>query len=128
MLQAIELFQQAVALDPKFSKAWSGLAVTYSLMPVYGATISAAEGSEKTLQYANTAIALDAGNAEAWVARGRVEGEQNLDLEVGCLHHLGIAGRNVVGFELTAEPQRDLTAEDAAARLRALGETHYRTT
>ena len=74
MLQAIELFQQAVALDPKFSKAWSGLAVTYSLMPVYGDTISAAEGSEKTLQYANTAIALDAGNAEAWVARGRVEG------------------------------------------------------
>jgi len=34
----------------------------------------------------------------------------------------------LVGFELTAEPQRDLTAEDAAARLRALGETHYRTT
>ena len=33
----------------------------------------------------------------------------------------------LVGFELTAEPQRDLTAEDAAARLRALGETHYRT-
>jgi UDPglucose--hexose-1-phosphate uridylyltransferase len=32
----------------------------------------------------------------------------------------------LVGFELTAEPQRDLTAEDAAARLRALGETHYR--
>jgi UDPglucose--hexose-1-phosphate uridylyltransferase len=34
----------------------------------------------------------------------------------------------LVGFELTAEPQRDLTAEDAAARLRALGEIHYRTT
>jgi UDPglucose--hexose-1-phosphate uridylyltransferase len=34
----------------------------------------------------------------------------------------------LVGFELTAEPQRDLTAEHAAARLRALGETHYRTT
>ncbi len=32
----------------------------------------------------------------------------------------------LVGFELTAEPQRDLTAEDAAARLRAQGETHYR--
>ena len=32
----------------------------------------------------------------------------------------------LVGFELTAEPQRDLTAEDAAARLRALPETHYR--
>jgi len=32
----------------------------------------------------------------------------------------------LVGFELTAEPQRDLTAEAAAARLRNAGETHYR--
>jgi UDPglucose--hexose-1-phosphate uridylyltransferase len=32
----------------------------------------------------------------------------------------------LVGFELTAEPQRDLSAEDAAARLRAQSETHYR--
>jgi UDPglucose--hexose-1-phosphate uridylyltransferase len=31
----------------------------------------------------------------------------------------------LVGYELTAEPQRDLTAEDAAARLRAQSETHY---
>jgi UDPglucose--hexose-1-phosphate uridylyltransferase len=32
----------------------------------------------------------------------------------------------LVGYELTAEPQRDLTAEDAAARLRAQAEIHYR--
>lgn len=32
----------------------------------------------------------------------------------------------LVGFELTAEPQRDLSAEQAAARLREQGETHYR--
>jgi UDPglucose--hexose-1-phosphate uridylyltransferase len=32
----------------------------------------------------------------------------------------------LVGFELTAEPQRDLTAEDAAARLRAQPEVHCR--
>jgi len=32
----------------------------------------------------------------------------------------------LVGFELTAEPQRDLTAEDAAARLREQSETRYR--
>ena len=32
----------------------------------------------------------------------------------------------LVGYELTAEPQRDLTAEDAAARLRAQAEAHYR--
>ena len=32
----------------------------------------------------------------------------------------------LVGFELTAEPQRDLTAEAAAARLRDESELHYR--
>ncbi len=31
----------------------------------------------------------------------------------------------LVGFEMTAEPQRDLTAEQAAARLREMSETHY---
>jgi len=31
----------------------------------------------------------------------------------------------LVGYELTAEPQRDLTAEDAAARLRAQSGRHY---
>jgi UDPglucose--hexose-1-phosphate uridylyltransferase len=34
----------------------------------------------------------------------------------------------LVGFELAAEPQRDLTAEQAAERLRSQSETHYRTT
>ena len=33
----------------------------------------------------------------------------------------------MVGFELLAEPQRDLTAEAAAERLRAQSEVHYRT-
>jgi UDPglucose--hexose-1-phosphate uridylyltransferase len=32
----------------------------------------------------------------------------------------------MVGFEMLGTPQRDLTPEDAAARLRALGEDHYR--
>jgi UDPglucose--hexose-1-phosphate uridylyltransferase len=32
----------------------------------------------------------------------------------------------LVGYELTAEPQRDFTAETAAARLREMSETHYR--
>ena len=32
----------------------------------------------------------------------------------------------LVGYEMLAEPQRDLTAESAAERLRALSRTHYR--
>jgi UDPglucose--hexose-1-phosphate uridylyltransferase len=34
----------------------------------------------------------------------------------------------MVGYEMLAEPQRDLTAESAAARLRETAETHYRQT
>ena len=32
----------------------------------------------------------------------------------------------MVGFEMLGTPQRDLTPEEAAARLRAAGEAHYR--
>ena len=32
----------------------------------------------------------------------------------------------MVGFEMLGMPQRDMTPEDAAARLRAAGEEHYR--
>jgi UDPglucose--hexose-1-phosphate uridylyltransferase len=32
----------------------------------------------------------------------------------------------MVGFEMLGTPQRDMTAEDAAARLRAASEEHYR--
>jgi UDPglucose--hexose-1-phosphate uridylyltransferase len=31
----------------------------------------------------------------------------------------------MVGFEMLAMPQRDLTPESAASRLRALPDTHY---
>jgi UDPglucose--hexose-1-phosphate uridylyltransferase len=33
----------------------------------------------------------------------------------------------MVGYEMLAEPQRDLTAEQAVARLRDLPEIHYKT-
>ncbi len=73
LLQAADLFQQAVALDPGFSKAWSGLALTYALLPWYGPTIPESEGARKTLESAQAAIKLDPENAEAWVARGYIE-------------------------------------------------------
>jgi UDPglucose--hexose-1-phosphate uridylyltransferase len=34
----------------------------------------------------------------------------------------------MVGYEMLGEPQRDITAEQAAARLRELSEVHYRLT
>jgi TolB-like protein len=36
LLRAIDLFEQAVAADPGFARAWSGLAATYNVAPGWG--------------------------------------------------------------------------------------------
>jgi len=71
MLKANRLFEQAVDLDPGFSRAWSGLAFNYSLLPAYGSTVSTQQAREKVGISANKAIQLDPGNAEAYVALAR---------------------------------------------------------
>jgi len=71
MLKAHELFEQSVSLDPTFSKAWSGLAYNYSLLPGYGATISTNQAWERVKIATDKAIQLDPENAEAYVALAR---------------------------------------------------------
>jgi len=71
MLKADELFEQAVALDPTFSKAWSGMAFNYSLLPAYGSAVSMQQATEKVALSANKAIQLDPDNAEGHIALAR---------------------------------------------------------
>jgi len=71
MLKAHELFEQAVNLDPMFSKAWSGLAYNYSLLPGYGATVLPKQAWERVKIATDKAIRLDPGNAEAYAALAR---------------------------------------------------------
>ncbi len=75
MLKAHDLFEQAVSLDPTFSKAWSGLAYNYALLPAYGATISPRQAWDRIKVATARAIELDPGNAEAYtaLARGNIE-------------------------------------------------------
>ncbi|MCW8925549.1 MAG: tetratricopeptide repeat protein, partial [Xanthomonadales bacterium] len=72
MLKANELFERAVSLDPGFSKAWSGLAYNISLLPSYGATVTANEAWERVKVATEQAIHYDPNNAEAYVALGRI--------------------------------------------------------
>jgi galactose-1-phosphate uridylyltransferase len=44
----------------------------------------------------------------------------------GGARNLATVKKFMVGYEMMAEAQRDLTAEGAAARLRSLPEIHYR--
>ena len=71
MLKAHVLFEQSVSLDPTFSKAWSGLAYNYSLLPGYGPTILQKQAWEKVKIATDKAIQLDPDNAEAYVALAR---------------------------------------------------------
>lgn len=71
MLKAHGLFEQAVAMDPDFSSAWSGMAYNYSLVSAYGTNISPQQAWKIAHLAANKAIALNPGNAEAYVALAR---------------------------------------------------------
>jgi TolB-like protein len=71
MLKAHDLFGQAVDLDPGFSRAWSGLAYNYALLPSYGAAVSTQMAGETVKMSAGRAIELEPGNAEAYVALAR---------------------------------------------------------
>lgn len=68
MLEASNLFEQAVKLDPTFSKAWSGMAFNYALLPGYGTTISTQSAWDKAKAATDQAIHFDPVNAEAYAA------------------------------------------------------------
>jgi TolB-like protein len=68
--RGIDMLRSAVELDPKFASAWARLAVGFVNMGVFfdpdGKWLVDAE------QTINRALALDAENAEAWTARGKM--------------------------------------------------------
>jgi adenylate cyclase len=67
---AIELFQQALALDPRFGKAWAGLAGSHVMLYRYAE--ATAEHLESATRAAARAIELEPLAPESWVAQGGV--------------------------------------------------------
>jgi TolB-like protein/Flp pilus assembly protein TadD len=76
-LKAIEYFEDALAIEPDYARAFTGLADAYCLMVGF---ISASEGYEKAKAYTQQALALDPSCAEAhatvgliaWLSKGDV--------------------------------------------------------
>lgn len=60
----IRYFEQAVAEDPRYAPAWTGLADSYALQVDYR-SVPVAEGLERAKEYARKAITLDDSLAEA---------------------------------------------------------------
>jgi TolB-like protein/Tfp pilus assembly protein PilF len=67
MKEAINYFQQAIALDPSYALAYAGLADAYALMPVYGRN-PPKEDIHRSLAAARHAVELDDTLAEAHTA------------------------------------------------------------
>jgi TolB-like protein/Flp pilus assembly protein TadD len=66
---AIELFNEAIALDPGFARAWSSLAAAHITLPGYSGE-SETVHYPLALEYANKALALDPALAEAHAVLG----------------------------------------------------------
>ena len=67
VVQAVERFEQAIALDSNFARAHAGLAVALELIPVFTVT-SAVQIHGRVLAAAQRALALDSTQAEAHTA------------------------------------------------------------
>lgn len=68
---AIDLFSQAVALDPHYAKAYAFLANSYfGLATIFGAELSALEALERGKPYLDKALELDPDLSEAHMLRG----------------------------------------------------------
>ena len=62
--QAIEFFNQAIAIDPNYGAAYAGLADCYNMLVVYG-RLQPKEGFPKAKEAATKALEIDESSAEA---------------------------------------------------------------
>jgi len=62
--QGLAYFQESVARDPGYARAWSGLADSYMLMATYG-YLGATDAASRAREAAQRALSLDAGLGEA---------------------------------------------------------------
>ncbi len=67
--KSIDLFQQAIAADPNYALAYTGLAETYTVAPAYGIGISSKQARLVADDATRKALELDPSLAEAHTAR-----------------------------------------------------------
>ena len=67
--KSIDLFQQAIAADPNYALAYTGLADTYNVAPSYGIGITSKQGEMLADEASRKAVELDDALSEAHAAR-----------------------------------------------------------
>lgn len=72
LIQAIEFFNQAIAIDPNYGAAYAGLADCYNMLVVYG-RLEPKEGFPKAKEAATKALEIDESSAEAHSSMGFIK-------------------------------------------------------
>jgi len=72
MAEGIELLRKAVALDPKFARAYASLAAAYHKSPLYGAEVNEISAQRLAESAARQALRLDPGLGEASATLGSI--------------------------------------------------------
>lgn len=78
--EAVEQYRRAIALDPRFARAWAGLAHALALAEDWGWSIGGVprDSVERLAELAaQRALALDSTSSAAWVAAGMAEGSRD---------------------------------------------------
>jgi len=110
LLRGIEQYEKAIALDPEFAAAYSGIAEAWIWLEDYGG-VRSAEAFPKAEQAARRALALDAESAEALAAMAMVQDRYYND-KIGAQElferTLRISPNYVTAYNLYGDVLRDL--------------------
>ena len=79
LMTAIKYFEQAIALDPNYALAYSGLADAYNLLPSKDPSVKSTDVKEHAEEAAKKALALDPDLAEAHVSFGLTRAAYHFD-------------------------------------------------
>ena len=128
LLQAIDLFSQAVAADPKFAQAYGGLALVYAVIPDYSVKVSYADAYQRATDAAEMALVLDPALPEPYAALASAASWERRRSTTVALYRRAIALRpsfatayQWLGTETMAagDPAAGIVALDHAAELDA---------
>ena len=81
--KAIAYFDQAIALDSNYARAWAGLADAYSLLPAFG-DVPTADAFANAKRCVQRALALDSTLAEAYTSLGIISVFHDWDWEMAA--------------------------------------------
>lgn len=122
---ALELFRQAVTIDPDYADAWVGLGMTYDLLPLYVSGTDTEEAVRLAREALQRALALEPMNGRAHAVLGDLLYHYDWDIAGSEREHrtaIRLSPSDALAYTWLAEPlyAQGRTAEAVEASERAI--------